>query len=152
LLLTPVSSLLTPISSLLTPVSSLLTPHREQTSPSHPGCGLSPTPLQPCSPTPPHQGGEGGSSVDPSGRSEFSATPSRTPRHLTSPSLGSDSGLAVQDGTAVLPGNPSLAPRDSAPPLTGRGLGAGWIRINIPASATCTSVYCRNGVQFALLG
>jgi hypothetical protein len=76
-------------------------------------------------PYPPHQGGEGGSCVDPSGRSEFPATPSRTPRHLTSPSLGSESGPAMQDGSAVLPANPSLAPRSSAPPLTGRGLRAG---------------------------
>ncbi len=32
----------------------------------------------------------------------------------------------MQDGTAVLPASPSLAPRGSAPPPTGRGLGAGW--------------------------
>ncbi len=77
----------------------------------------------PCShvPLPPHQGGEGGSSVDPSGWSEFSATP----RHHVSPSLGLESGPAVQDDTAVLPANPSLAPRGATPPPTGRGLGAG---------------------------
>jgi hypothetical protein len=68
---------------------------------------------------PPHQGGGGGSSVDPSGRSEFAATP----RHRASPSLGSESGPAGQVG--VLPANPSLAPHSSAPPPTGRGLGAG---------------------------
>jgi hypothetical protein len=96
-------------------------PRREQTSPSHPGCGLYPTPLQPCSPSPPHQGGEGGSSVDPSGRSESSATS----RHRISPSLGSERGPAVKGNTTVLPANPSLAPRGSTPPSTGRGLGAG---------------------------
>jgi hypothetical protein len=75
-------------------------------------------------PSPP-RGGEGGSSDDPFGRSKFSATPNRTPRHLTSPSLGSESGPVVQDGTAVLPAYPSLAPRGSTPPSNGRGLGAG---------------------------
>jgi hypothetical protein len=106
----------------LTPVSSLLTLVMSRPLPLSQGVG-SPRPL-------PHQGGEGGSGVDPSGRSEFSATPSRTPRHLISPSLGSESGPAVQDGSAVLPAKPNLAPRGSAPSLTGRGLGAGWIRIN----------------------
>ncbi len=76
-------------------------------------------------PSPFHQGGKGGSSVDPSGRSEFSATPSRTPCHPISPSLGYESRPAVQDGTAVLPANPSLAPHGSTPPPTGRGLGPG---------------------------
>ncbi len=75
---------------------------------------------------PPHRGGEGGSSVDPSGRSKFTATPCRTPRHITSPPLGSESRPAVQDSTAVLPATPSLAPSGSTPPPTGRGLGAGW--------------------------
>ncbi len=70
---------------------------------------------------PPHQGGEGGSSVDPSGRLEFVVTP----HHRISPSLGSESGPARQVDAAVLPANPSLAPRCSAPPPTGRGLGAG---------------------------
>ncbi len=83
-----------------------------------------PDPLQPCSPPPP-RGGEGGSSGDPLGWSKFPATPNRTPRHLTSPSLGSESGPVVQDGTAVLPANPSLAPRSFAPPSNGRGLIAG---------------------------
>jgi hypothetical protein len=86
----------------------------------------------PCSqvPLPPHQGGEGGSSIDPSGRSEFAATP----RHHISPSLGSESGPAGQVDT-VLPANPSLAPRGSAPPPTGRGLGAG-----VPAGSGPTAV------------
>jgi hypothetical protein len=99
-------------------------PCREQTSPSHPGCGLYPTPLLPCSPPPPHRGGVGGSSADPYGRSSFTATPSCTPRHLTSPRLGSESRPAVQDSSAALPATPSRAPRGSAPPPTGRGLGA----------------------------
>ncbi len=67
-------------------------------------------------PSPPHQGGEGGSSIDPSGRSEFAATP----RHRISPSLGSESGPAGQVDT-VLPANPSLAPRGSAPHPLGEG-------------------------------
>jgi hypothetical protein len=32
----------------------------------------------------------------------------------------------MQDSTAFLPATPRLAPRGSAPPPTGRGLGAGW--------------------------
>jgi hypothetical protein len=72
-------------------------------------------------PSPP--GGEGGCNADPTGRSTLSATPRRTPRHL-SPSRP-ESGLAVLDATAALPAIPSLAPRGSDPPLTGRVVGAG---------------------------
>jgi hypothetical protein len=112
-------------SSLLTPVQFTANPRRERTLPLTQGVG-SPRPICCHVPLPPpHRGGEGGSSADPSGRSKLPATPSRTPRHLTSPSLGSESGPAVQDGTAALPAAPSLAPRGSAPPSTGRGLGAG---------------------------
>jgi hypothetical protein len=99
-------------------------PRHVKTSPSHPGCRLS-RPSAAMFPSPPPRGGEGGSSGDPFGRSSFSATPNRTPRHLTSPSLGSESGPVVQDGTAVLPAYPSLAPRGFAPPSNGQGLGAG---------------------------
>ncbi len=104
---------------------SLLTPVMSRPLPLTQGVGSC---RPPCShvPLPPHRGGEGGSSVNPSGRSKFTATPSCTPRHLTSPSLGSESETAVEDSTEFLPATPSMAPRGSTPPPTGRGLRAGW--------------------------
>jgi hypothetical protein len=116
LLLTLVSSLLTLVSLLLTLVSSLLTLVVSRPLPLTQGVGST---RPPCShvPLPPHQGGEGGSSVDPSGRSEFAANP----RHRISPSFGCESGPAGQVDTTVLPANPSLAPRGSAPHPLGEG-------------------------------
>ncbi len=106
--------------------SSLLTLVMRRPLPLTPGVGSTRPPccLVPL-PPPPHRGGVGGSSADPSGRSKFTATPNRTPRHLTSPPLGSESWPAVQDSTAALPATPSQAPCGSTPPPTGRGLGAG---------------------------
>jgi hypothetical protein len=49
----------------------------------------------------------------------------------------------MQDGTVVLPANPSLASRGSAPPLTGRGLGAGG-----PAGSGSTSQRQLPALQF----
>ncbi len=103
------------LSSLLTPVVSRPLPPTQGEGPPRPFCSHVALPHQP--------GDEGGSSYDPYGWSKFSSTPSHTPRHLTSPS-GSESGPAVQDRIAVLPATPSLAPRSSSPPPTGRELGA----------------------------
>jgi hypothetical protein len=49
----------------------------------------------------------------------------QAPATASPPPWGLESGPAMQDDTAVLPANPSLATRGSAPPPTGRGLGAG---------------------------
>jgi hypothetical protein len=73
--------------------------------------------------------------LTPSGGQSFQPPQPAPP--ATSPSLGSESGPAVQD-TAVLPANPSLAPRGSAPPPVGRGLGACRPAGTGPTALPCT--------------
>ncbi len=137
-------------SSLLTLVSSLLTLVVSRPLPLTQGVGST---RPPCShvPLPPHQGGEGGSSVDPSGRSEFAVTPP----HRISPSLGSESGPAGQVDAAVLPVKPQSGPSRLRPPTLwerARSRRASWVRTNSSASASRSSEYHRIRDQLALLG
>ncbi len=112
-------------------------PCREQTSPSHPGCGLYPTPLQPCSPPPPTKGVRVAAGLTPLGGQSLQLPPP----HRTSPSLGYESGPAGQVDTAVLPANPSLAPRGSAPPLAGRVVGAALLAGSPPPRQQLATQY-----------
>jgi hypothetical protein len=72
-------------------------------------------------PSPPHQGGEGGSSVDPFGRSEFAATPATASPPPWGLRAGRPCRMTLQFYLPTLVWPLAALP----PPPTGRGLGAG---------------------------